>query len=187
MRIRPLDLAGPLLLLAVRLHAPEPPAPAVDAPPRDTRRVVRFHQAPTEPDELVAPLPVTVEVAEAACGLALQPYCEPGGCAVVTRMPDLDSALGWATLSLEKPWFVVNVAARDIGMGSTPCADALADVFDGEVLPWEPDGEREVWCAVLPHGPEIQAGPLCNRAARKRLGLGSTRFETVTRRLRFTR
>lgn len=188
MRLRllpPVLLGGLLVFLWTR---PGPPAPVrVEVRPERGRspRQVRLPRPEAHRPDAVEPTPPetwfdAVETVQAGCGLQAEPWCDGSGCAVVLESPDLDSALGWATMTLERPWFVANVLGRDLGLGSTPCASALALTFADGVRAVEPHGEREVWCAG-----RAPSDALCDRAAAAVLGR-RVHFADSERTLRFT-
>ncbi len=120
----------------------------------------------------------TVERVASGCGLALHSACEGSTCVALTTTPDLDDPLGWLEMLWLHPWFVANVAGRDLGLDATPCAQALERFAVDGIRVVERPGE-ESWCAG--RGPDVDT--LCDRLA-ERMG-APTGFSRSTRRLRF--
>lgn len=172
--------------LWVAMQPGVPSAPA--APSAPTRRVEATFQSPSAPSAPESPALVArtpdwdraIDSVESACGLAVERWCDPSGCAVVLEAPDLDQPLGWLEMAFERPRFVGNVVGRELGLGALPCGTALSSAFADGIRVVEPLGEREVWCVS-----EADAG-LCDRAAAAVLGR-EVAFGSSDRRLRFTR
>lgn len=127
--------------------------------------------APERPAELVH----AVELVQAQCGLPLALHCEGSDCVVVATGPDLDGLQGWLQLVWTSPGFVGSVVARDLGVRSLPCAEAIRGLDVGDVRIVESPGGAEVWCAGRGAGHRA----LCERV------LGVKGFTGDTRVLRF--
>jgi hypothetical protein len=162
---------------------PVPDAPVVAERPAPQRRVVRYAAPDAPPDQVPMELALahtrTGDRIANDCQLPLSVTCDPDGCASVLSVPDLDRLAGWAVMTWRHPWFVGQVAGRELGFGAGPCGHATRGTV---VRVWEPAGRDEVWCTASPRGPDTDVAALCDRAAAD-LGIADADFASSDRRL----
>lgn len=168
----------------------DPPATRVHRAPEPDKRVsVHTPHPPSIPEPARDDGGFAQSASRVAddCGLPLVTRCDDDGCAAVFASPDLDGALGWAQMTAQHPWFVLNVVGRDLGWSATPCGSALTTAFDDGIRAWEPPGRPEVWCSVQAHRSSADPDALCDRVAARVLGLHDADFASSDRRLSFSR
>lgn len=206
MRTRRLLAAGAFALLGAfvtriaGVHGPTSPAEAPVAPFAVRPAPGAFGDASVPdlpPDAPAWQRRFAAGVAEvhASCGLPVHTRCDAAGCAAVVAAPDLDAFGGWLRLLTRSPRFVLQTAARDLGLptGLLTCGQALTALSaDGSTASVElPDG-TEIWC--LPTDPTGRTSwdedqrRLCARAAAEHAGTEVPGFDAPSlRRLRFHR